>query len=173
MVSPYISRRILLHTPPLSPWILFSSHSFGTDFSNSVLLFSEKILSGKSKYYSFCLNWGTLCESFFALMCLSYVGTIEKKVRLDFLYWSKMYQRRMERDEKKIWETQNKLSEWARSLVVCLNYKIIRERHKKLISVGEVMIIMMNHKNRHPLECYALCVTLLYPALYRIKSQSQ
>ena len=71
----------------------------------------------------------------------------------------------MERDEKDLRDTKNSQSEQeaSQSLVVCLKTTKSSEKDKKkLISVGEVMIIMMNHKNRHSLECYALCVTLLY-----------
>ena len=140
MVFPYISRRILRYTFTHSPslWISFLISFTWNEFSK-IQFFSEpprkKLWRGKSKYYSFCLNWGTLCESFFALMCLSYVGTIEKKVRLDFfLYWSSRVSKE-DGEGRERFERHKKLSEWARGITipsrVPKNYKIIRERQKK------------------------------------------
>ena len=88
-------------------------------------------------------------------------GHNRKKSTFRFFVLVEEYQRRMERDEKDLRDTKQAHLECEQeaSLVVCLNYKIIRERHKKnSISVGEVMIIMMNHKNRHPMKSVMHCV---------------
>lgn len=133
MVSPYISRRILLHTLPISGSFSFIWNEF-FEFSSSLSLPRENIVIRKIEVLLILFKLRHIMWVIFCFNVSIIRGHNRKKSTFRFFVLVEEYQRRMERDEKDLRDTKQAHSECEQeaSLVVCLNYKIIRERHKKL-----------------------------------------